>query len=405
MTEFRAETVEKCLVRLSFPTAAKLQEQDYQASGLYPVVDQGQTLIAGWTDDKSGLISTDLPVVVFGDHTRALKYIDFPFVRGADGTQILKPKAGIEPLYFYYACRAIDLPSRGYNRHFKELKQKEIQIPSVEQQRDIAMALKLVDDARSFQDEQLIATETAKRAATQALFTRGLRNEAEKDTEIGPLPQTWGVSECEEVAHTITVGVVVKPASHYVEKGVPAFRSLNVKEDRIDASSLVYFSTSDNDEVLSKSKLKAGDVLVVRTGYPGTSCVVPEQFDGANCIDLVIVKPRQDVMTSDFLSRFLNSESGKRQALSNSHGLAQQHLNVGAVRRLKLPVPPTLEEQRSIVAILATIDRKIDLHRQKRAVLDELFNGLLHNLMTGEIRVGDLDLSALEPGEVRAGVA
>jgi len=228
------------------------------------------------------------------------------------------------------------------------------------------------------------------------LFTRGLRGEAQKETEIGPVPESWDVFDCEELTEEITVGVVVKPASYYVADGVPAFRSLNIKEDRIDASSLVYFSARDNDTVLSKSKLKAGDVLVVRTGYPGTSCVVPEKFDGSNCIDLVILKPRRDRMQSDFLSRFLNSEAGKYQAVSNSYGLAQQHLNVGAVRRLKIPVPPTLGEQAEVGGVLSAIDCKIDLHRQKRAVLDELFKALLHKLMTGEIRVADLDLSALD---------
>jgi type I restriction enzyme S subunit len=228
-----------------------------------------------------------------------------------------------------------------------------------------------------------------------SLFTRGLRGEPQKETEIGPVPESWGTVECEDVSDSITVGVVVKPASHYVENGIPAFRSLNIRSDRIDASTLVYFSSEDNDTLLSKSKLKAGDVLVVRTGYPGTSCVVPEEFDGANCIDHVIVRPNAARLHGEFLSRFLNSGVGRRQARSNSHGLAQKHLNVGAVRRLRMPLPPTLDEQREIVSILEAIDRKIDLHRRKRAVLDELFRALLHKLMTGEIRVSDLDLSAL----------
>src|SRR5262245_15610993 len=124
MPEWETETVENCLVRLSLAAIPKLQTQDYRPSGLYPIIDQGQTPIAGWTDDKSGLITQILPVVVFGDHSRVFKFVDFPFVRGADGTQILRPKAGIDPLFFYYALRAVDLPSHGYNRHFKALKEK-----------------------------------------------------------------------------------------------------------------------------------------------------------------------------------------------------------------------------------------------------------------------------------------
>jgi type I restriction enzyme, S subunit len=76
------------------------------------------------------------------------------------------------------------------------------------------------------------------------------------------------------------------------------------------------------------------------------------------------------------------------------------NLNTGTIDSLPIPLPPTLEEQREIVGILDAIDRKIDLHRKKRTVLDELFKALLHKLMTGEIRVGDLDLSTLAPARV-----
>src|SRR6266700_5886743 len=117
MTEFATEPVKNCLERVSLGSLCKLKTTEYKTTGRYPVVDQGQKLIAGWTDDERGLIANGLPVVVFGDHTRVFKYIDFPFVHGADGTQILKPRSDLNPLFFYYACRAIDLPGRGYNRH------------------------------------------------------------------------------------------------------------------------------------------------------------------------------------------------------------------------------------------------------------------------------------------------
>lgn len=320
----------------------------------------------------------------------------------------LRPLNGeVEPRFYVYflqsaftqlgifegAGNKTTIPNLSRNR----LAALEVPHPPLSEQRDISTALARVREAIKTHDRTAETAQELKRAAMRTLFTRGLRGEAQKETEIGLVPESWDVVECENAAEAITVGVVVKPASYYTSSGVPAFRSLNIKEDRLDASSLVFFSERDNDTILSKSKLRAGDVLVVRTGYPGTSCVVPEEFDGANCIDLVIIRPKQDIVQGQFLSRFLNSGFGKSQALSNSHGLAQQHLNVGAVRRLKVPAPPTRDEQLEIVAILDAIDRKIDLHRRKRAVLDELFKALLHKLMTGEIRVADLDLSAIRP--------
>ena len=389
-------SVADCLTPVPAAGKTKLQARDYKHAGRFPVVDQGQERIAGWTDDESAVISEPLPLIVFGDHTRTFKFIDQPFARGADGTQLLKPKRGIDPLFFFYACKAIDLPARGYNRHFTILKEQGLSYPGEAEQQAVGSVLRRVDSALEHHTELIGITQALKRAATRDLFTRGLRGEPQKESEIGPIPKSWSISACEGLAQEITVGVVVKPASYYVTTGIPAFRSLNIREDRIDASNLVYFSAQDNATVLSKSKLRTGDVLVVRTGYPGTSCVVPQEFDGANCIDLVVVRPRGDRLIGRFLSRFLNSDQGKSQALANSHGLAQKHLNVGAVRQLKVPVPPIVDEQLEIVTILDAIDRKIDLYQRKRAVLVKLFKALLHKLMTGEIAVDQLDLSALE---------
>ena len=193
MAEWSQTTVGNCLEPLALQKMRKVPARDYRSSGSVPIVDQGQGLIAGWTDDEAGLISNHLPVVVFGDHTRAFKYVDFPFVRGADGTQVLKPRAGIDPLFFYYACRAIELPSRGYNRHFKALKEQEIPTPPLQEQRSIAQTLQQIDDALSIQDEQLQTSLSLKLAAMHTLFTRGLWGEAQKETEIGPVPESWEV--------------------------------------------------------------------------------------------------------------------------------------------------------------------------------------------------------------------
>ena len=266
----------------------------------------------------------------------------------------------------------------------------EVPLPPLTEQRKIAGVLGLLQRAMEQQERLIALTTELKKALLHQLFTQGLRGEPQKQTDIGPVPESWELRPCEELCEMITVGVVVKPASHYVESGVPAFRSMNVREDRLEVTELVYFSQETNDTILAKSKLRTGDVLIVRTGYPGTSCVVPEEYDGANCIDLVIARPQLEVIQSGFLSRFFNSDAGKRQALSAKHGLAQQHLNVGAVKRTLIPVPQ-LDEQREIDAALAIVERKLALHMSKHAALTALFRTLLHQLMTAQLRVYDLD--------------
>jgi type I restriction enzyme, S subunit len=174
---------------------------------------------------------------------------------------------------------------------------------------------------------------------------------------------------------------------------VPTFRSQNVREDRIQPEPMVYISEEANNGPVKKSKLSAGDVLIVRTGYPGTSCVVPPKFDGSNCIDLIFVRPNKAKLRSHYLSRFFNSDAAKVQVQSGKIGLAQQHFNVGAVKNTQMPLPP-MDQQDEIVAHLELIDSKHDLATSKRNALQDLFRTLLHELMTAKTRVHEMEIKA-----------
>lgn len=119
----------------------KLQTSEYLASGKYPIIDQGQDDIAGYTDRENGLF-TDVPAIIFGDHTRIVKYVDMPFFLGADGVKVLKATIpDVDCRYLYYAVSAVKIPNTGYNRHFKWLKEARIPLPDISTQRRIADTL------------------------------------------------------------------------------------------------------------------------------------------------------------------------------------------------------------------------------------------------------------------------
>ena len=387
MVDWSTATVGSCLESLSFRKIPKVLARDYKPSGSYPIIDQGQNLIAGWTDDDSVLISTDLPILIFGDHTRVFKYIDFPFVKGADGTQLLKPKVGIEPLFFYYACRAINLPSRGYNRHFKALKEKEIPIPPIGEQLNIARTLRWIDDAISLQDEQLQVATDMKRTAMQTLFTHGLRSEAQKETEIGPMPGSWKVSTLGEVAQLKRGRFMHRPrneprfyggAMPFVQTGDVVRSGGRIRE---------FVQTLNEDGVAISRVFPTGTILITIAANIGFTGVL--QFDSACPDSLIAITPNQS-LNAEFLEYFLQTQQKKMDKLAPKG--TQKNINIQFLTPWPVVIPPN-DEQREIIAILNTIDRKIDLHRKKRAVLDDLFKALMHKLMTGEIRVGDLNLS------------
>ena len=197
------------------------------------------------------------------------------------------------------------------------------------------------------------------------------------------VPNGWKLVEANDICSSISVGVVIKPSQYYVEKdkGVKAFRSANVREGVINDSDWVYFS-DEGHKANKKSQLKVGDVLIVRTGYPGTACVVTPEFEGSNAIDIVIARPKSDFVTSEYLCSYTNSEIGKSQVLNLKGGMAQQHLNVGAYKVLKIKLPP-LAEQQKIANILSTWDKAISTTerlidnstQQKKALMQQLLTG------------------------------
>ena len=133
----------------------KLPTSEYQDSGLYPIIDQGQNDIAGYSNETEGLF-TDVPAIIFGDHTRVIKYVDVPFFIGADGVKILKAKGNKANYKFlYYALSSAKIPNTGYNRHFKWLKEVDIPTYTEREQSQIVSELDRITALIDLRTEQL----------------------------------------------------------------------------------------------------------------------------------------------------------------------------------------------------------------------------------------------------------
>ena len=133
----------------------KIPTSDYHETGVHPIIDQGQSAIAGYTDETDGLF-TDVPAIIFGDHTRVLKYVDTPCFLGADGVKLLKTKiANPNYKYLYYVLSNANIPNTGYNRHFKWLKEVNIPLPNVDEQQKIVDTLDKIGELITLRKEQL----------------------------------------------------------------------------------------------------------------------------------------------------------------------------------------------------------------------------------------------------------
>ena len=186
------------------PRQPKIKRSAYQESGRYPIVDQSQADIAGYTDDESWLYQGELPVVIFGDHTRVLKFVNFPFCVGADGTQLLRPVTGNDIRYFYYALRNVDLTNYGYERHFKYLKEAEIPAPPLPVQRRIAGILSAYDELMENSQRRIRLLEAMARALYREWFVHfrfpGHEKHPRVASPLGDIPQGWEVKTLGQIA-------------------------------------------------------------------------------------------------------------------------------------------------------------------------------------------------------------
>ncbi|MGN0995500.1 MAG: restriction endonuclease subunit S [Candidatus Ventricola sp.] len=151
----------------------KLQTSEYLGNGKYPIIDQGQNAVAGYTDQEDGLF-TDVPVIVFGDHTRIVKYVDTPFFLGADGVKVLKGiREDTDSRYLFYAVSSIRIPNTGYNRHFKWLKEANIIIPDLPTQRRIAATLDKVSEGIALCKQMLVDLDELVKSQFVEMFENG----------------------------------------------------------------------------------------------------------------------------------------------------------------------------------------------------------------------------------------
>jgi type I restriction enzyme S subunit len=309
----------------------------------------------------------------------------------------------IDHLFLYYGLqywnllKNVDQAIKGVTLNKRKLKKIDTFYP-VEKKEQQKIAEVLANyDLTIAQTEALIAKhQRIKTGLMQDLLTRGIDEHGQlrdpstirfKPSPLGMIPEEWEVKTVDELCHDVCVGIVIKPTQYYVNNGVPALRSANVQPNFINSDNLVYISEKSN-RILSKSMLREGDVVSVRTGYPGTSAVVTKEFNGVNCIDLIISKPKPEILPK-YLSTWVNSAFGKNQVLKSQGGLAQQHFNVGQMKKLII-CKPDVKEQERILKVLDTQDLIISNQESRLKKLVQIKTGLMQDLLSGRVSVAPL---------------
>ena len=330
----------------------KIKKKDYQSSGRYPIIDQGQDFIGGYTDNTGALVKDEY--VIFGDHTCVVKYVNFQFCQGADGIKILKAKNKILSKYLFYCMNNIKLDS-SYKRHWSKMKNEFIPIPPLEVQSEI---VKILDDFTELTAE--LTTEL-----TAELTTRKKQYEYYRDRLL-----TFDIADSIQKVKLGDVAKVTKLAGFeftkyvtYAEKGhIIALRGLNVKNGKLDLSDVKYIDGSDLSK-LERSRLHVGDMLFTYVGTVGQVALIDKENTYYLAPNVALVRADKNILLPEYMRYYFQSslfwDTQIKKLLQSS---SMKNIPMEKIRKFELLIPP-IGVQRRLVNVLDNFDTVCnDLH-------------------------------------------
>lgn len=403
------------------PTSArKLKQRDYSETGRFPVIDQGQQFIGGYTDHSDLKLETTLPVVVFGDHTRVVKFINFDFVVGADGVKVLSPFPHVEPRFLYYFLQHVELPDKGYARHFQFLQKTEFPLPPLPEQHRIVEkieelfsdldagveALKKVKaELKRYRQAVLKAAVEGKlteewrannkdKLEPAAVLLERIRAERAKSgkakklppvdtSELPQLPDGWEWATVYDVGEVVTGRTPSKSKIDYYSEDFPFFKPTDLNAG--------YFVRNSEDH-LSKSGMKEARLLPAKTvlvtcigatiGKSGLSRV-----EGASNQQINAVITR-NVILPEFLYFLCISSQFQKSIFDHASATTLPILNKSKFEILLLPVPPLFEQQQIVseveqrLSVADEVEKTVEAglrqaERLRQSILKRAFEGKL----------------------------
>lgn len=350
----------------------KIKQKDYLVKGKLAVVDQGQELIGGYTNDVEKSYSGALPIVIFGDHTRCIKFVDFPFAQGADGVKVLRPKPFYLPKAFYYALQSVNIPNLGYRRHFPLFNKFSIPLPPfAEQQRIVDRIESLfakLDEAKEKAQAVVDSFETRKAAILHKAFTGELT--AKWREEHGVRMDSWEKKSVGELCISLKYGTAKKSDA---SGNVVVLRMGNLQQGEIDWSDLAYSKDPDDIE---KYKLYPGDVLFNRTNSAalvGKTAIYRGEHPAIYAGYLIKLDYDHDKIIGDYLNYALNTLDAKKYCNSvKTDGVNQSNINAKKIGAYSFNVPSIPEQEKIISVIQKLLSKEQQAKEAAEAVLDQI---------------------------------
>ena len=337
-------------------TGHNVQKNEYCERGLYPVVDQSKEYIVGYTD-KVMPIDGSKGLIIFGDHTREIKYIDFPFCTGADGTRILKSEQSFDVRFMYYVCLSLDIPNTGYNRHFKYIKESIYNIPKTKaEQQSIASYFQHLDSLIQSTTKKIESLKQVKAASLQSMFPQ--EGETTPRVRFKGFEGEWEECLIKDKVNNITTGKL--DANAMVPNGKYRFYTCGKEYFKIDK-----YAFDDEALLISGNGENVGYIHY----YNG-------KFNAYQRTYVLTSFTLNVFYLEHYLKARLSIRINKEKSVANT-----PYIKMDTISDMNVLYPNDIAEQRAIASYFTSLDRQITLHTQrleklkqiKAACLDKMF--------------------------------
>ncbi len=351
MRDCEIRPFENCIRKVKYTN--KIASQDFKPSGRFPIVSQEEAFISGYWDNPEDVFHIDGPVVIFGDHSRHIKYVDFDFVIGADGVKILAPVEDIDTKYLYYYLKSQPIQSLGYSRHYKVLKEKYVPVLSLAEQQRIVVELDLLSRVIELKNAQIRTLDELAQSIFYEMFGDPVSNE-----------KVWDTSKMK----------IVAPQKNYsgnipLHNGKQWLLNLDMVESQtgqilekvlLPPSEIGNSTTTFNEENILYSKLR-----------PYLNKVVIPDEPGYCTSELVPLLPDKEKLNRVFLAYLLRSKFFVEYINTRVAGAKMPRVSMSDFRDFDVILPQyTLQE--SFSERISTIERQKRIIKNSMLVAQDL---------------------------------
>ncbi len=370
---WQSKPFEECTDKVTY--TKKIQRKDFLADGTYPIVSQEEEFINGYWDNEDDVFKITKPLVLFGDHTKVFKYIDFDFVLGADGVKILQPREFLLPKFFFYQLQTANLESLGYARHYKLLKELEIAYPPRPGQQRIVTIL----------DQAFDGIATAKANAERNLQNSRALFESHLQFVFAQRGKDWEDRTLDQVC-TVERGSSPRPIKNFFTTAKDGVNWIKIGDT--EAGGKYVHSTAQKITPAGAKQsryVKEGDFILTNSMSFGRPYIMKTSgyiHDGWFVLRL------RDSIDTDYFYYLLSSTFVQAQFAQLAAGAIVKNISGDLVKRAVLPIPP-LAQQKALVerflALSAKTQSFASIYQRKLAALDELKQSLLHQAFSGQL--------------------